>query len=671
MCLSLYLFVILIALSSHTQAIRRVPSDSHQSAPRRHLKETDSSGQSKWAAPSLSSSTNKDHIQNIILQNRHLESDLLKSELPTPFDHIVTSLPFLDNDMFTTAHYAGHIPASIHDDKKLFYWLFEPDTEGSNMVDDDIPLLIWLNGGPGCSSMDGLWLENGPFRLTPPTPSKQLNDWSIQINPHSWHRSPAYVLYVDQPVGTGLSFTKKRNFCKNDQEVDFDFHFFLQNFLQVYSDFFLLDEPEKVQTKQGGTKDRFQMSRSLYFSGESHAGHYIPSMMDYILERNDDLDSKTMPRILVDIGGGAIGNGWIDPYFQYSAADISFASGTIDLTQKEAMDKKEQTCQAHLNNHEYKSSVCFDLLDDIVAQSHGQSGNSKVSIYDNSLWEKRGQSRSFPLGHKYVERYLGGHTGSGYPSDMVVDYKNVLNQLHAEESISANQRYAECTDPPYNALAYQDGLGVVDEVVRILDHKEKPRLLFFNGMNDLICNHVGNEKLLNNLAWKHQKDWMMAKRYAWDAIETSKNAGPTGYMKEFENLMFLKIRSSGHMVPMDLPKESLIMMRTFLYSRSFSTNAQRLVSTIPENGKGCDDGSYYEESEDERSRKMSKSETIQGGWYGAFLGSAITIFCVYLRDKYRSRNRASVFDHNDNLTSLHKHDVRYTDAPEIELRGKN
>jgi len=112
-------------------------------------------------------------------------------------------------------------------------------------------------------------------------------------------------------------------------------------------------------------------------------------------------------------------------------------------------------------------------------------------------------------------------------------------------------------------------------------------------------------------------------------------------------------------------------MRTFLYSRSFSTNAQRLVSTIPENGKGCDDGSYYEESEDERSRKMSKSETIQGGWYGAFLGSAITIFCVYLRDKYRSRNRASVFDHNDNLTSLHKHDVRYTDAPEIELRGKN
>lgn len=86
---------------------------------------------------------------------------------------------------------------------------------------------------------------------------------------------------------------------------------------------------------------------------------------------------------------------------------------------------------------------------------------------------------------------------------------------------------------------------------------------------------------------------------------------------------------------------------------------------------GCDDGSYYEESEGERSRKMSKSETIQGGWYGAFLGSAITLFCIYLRDQNRSRKRASVFDHNDDLSSLQMHDTRYSDAPETELPGMN
>ncbi len=72
-----------------------------------------------------------------------------------PDDHLVTDLPYLDSSVFTSKHYAGHIPASNNDDKKLFYWLFEPDLSHGNTShkDGDIPLLIWLNGGPGCSSM--------------------------------------------------------------------------------------------------------------------------------------------------------------------------------------------------------------------------------------------------------------------------------------------------------------------------------------------------------------------------------------------------------------------------------------------------------------------------------------------------------------------------------------
>jgi hypothetical protein len=86
-------------------------------------------------------------------------------ELPDALDHLVTDLPYLSQDSFPTEHYAGHIPASHDDDKKLFYWLFLPDTsnlknphsmknvnmftDGDKFLnDDDIPLLIWLNGGP-------------------------------------------------------------------------------------------------------------------------------------------------------------------------------------------------------------------------------------------------------------------------------------------------------------------------------------------------------------------------------------------------------------------------------------------------------------------------------------------------------------------------------------------
>ena len=425
-------------------------------------------------------------------QYRHLASKSNIKHLPKPEDHRVTSLPYLDSSTFPTKHYAGHLPASIDGDKKLFYWLFEPETKH-----EDTPLLIWLNGGPGCSSMDGLFLENGPFHLVSPSKSGKA-DWSIEANPHSWHKAPAYTLYIDQPVGTGLSFSKKKNWCKNDLEVDIDFHYFLMSFLHVYEDMFLSTSDDiKIGSGDDQVNQR-SMSRPLYFSGESHAGHYIPSMMDYILQRNGDIDPKTAPPVKINLAGAAIGNGWMDPFYQYAGAEASYGAGLIDLAQLESLDKDERKCRDYLNQGSYRHGICFDLLDGIVDQSYGTNSDYRVSFYDNRIIEYKGKPRTFPEGYHNVERYLGGWTGKNYPSDMDVKYEDVLKALHAEESIDAGQRYEECTDPPYNALSHQDGLGVTDEIVRILEHPDEPRLLFFNGMNDMICNHVGNKKALDN-----------------------------------------------------------------------------------------------------------------------------------------------------------------------------
>ena len=542
--------------------------------------------------------------------------------MPNADDHVVTSLPYLNPSTFTTKHYAGHIPASNLDDKKLFYWLFEPDLSETKKEDGDIPLLIWLSklkctvhkllydfkditgtsiliilfpntinslisidGGPGCSSMDGLWLENGPLHLTSPSASGK-SDWTIEANPFSWHKSPAYVVYIDQPVGTGLSFTRSKTYCKNDAEVNTDFHLFLENFLLVHTELFLnTDKNEHGQ---------HTMKRRLYFSGESHAGHYIPSMMDHILKKNDDTNPSTQTRVLVDLAGAAIGNGWVDPYYQYAGAEAAYGVGMIDLAQKEALDKDEAKCQSNIAKKKYTSNICDGLLGKIVDGSHGNTARTRVSMYDNRIWEMKGQERSFPQGHKDVEKYLGGWTGSNYPTDMNVNYKDVLKAIHAEESVSAGQQYEECTDPPYYALSHQDGLGVTSEVVRILHHETKPRLLFFNGVNDMICNHVGNEKLLQNLEWEGQKQWVKADRYAWDAFPDKINVGPSGYMKEFANLLFLKVMASGHMVPMDVPDVSLEMMRAFMYSGSFDSSYQNLKAVIPTPGECNCDGAKCE-----------------------------------------------------------------------------
>lgn len=98
--------------------------------------------------------------------------------------------------------------------------------------------------------MGGLFLENGPFRLTPTLAaaaegaheSLKKGGWKIRVNPHSSHNAPTSVLYVDQPVGTGLSFTRKKNYCRSDGAVNKDFHYFLGQFLLTYGDYFLEDE---------------------------------------------------------------------------------------------------------------------------------------------------------------------------------------------------------------------------------------------------------------------------------------------------------------------------------------------------------------------------------------------------------------------------------------------
>ncbi|KAG7359726.1 serine carboxypeptidase [Nitzschia inconspicua] len=475
----------------------------------------------------------------------------------TPDDHLVTNLPLLDNDDFPTKHWAGLLPASDDGDKYLFYWLFAPDQEQikkQKVAEKDIPLLIWLNGGPACSSMDGLWLENGPFRLTkdPKDPNKP---WHIDIDPYSWHMAPAYVVYIDQPVGTGISFTTSGKYPTNDREVNVDFYYFLKKFLQLHKDKFLTQSDNSDNTK-------FTLSRPLYFSGESHAGHYIPSMMNYIQQQNKNSD------ITIQLAGAAIGNGWVDPIYQYSAQDAAYGYGMIGKAQQRALDVLEEKCREKLRNGIYRSETCFGLLDAVLDNSQGKSSPYIVSQYDQRKWEIKNKPRDFPPGHREVESYLGGH-GPTIPGDF--DFRNVLEAVHSLPSLKAGQVYYECTDPPYNALKHNDGLGVVPDVVDLLN--SDIRLLFFNGIHDLICNHAGNENAVENFPWKFRDAFQKATRYGWKAPSKQQLGG---YMKEHKNLQFLKVLDSGHMVPMDVPDISLDMIRMFMYHQSFQSYKQEI-----------------------------------------------------------------------------------------------
>lgn len=53
---------------------------------------------------------------------------------------------------------------------------------------DNDPIVLWLNGGPGCSSLIGMVYENGPFVFKP-------NTTNFELNQYSWNKK-ANVLYI-------------------------------------------------------------------------------------------------------------------------------------------------------------------------------------------------------------------------------------------------------------------------------------------------------------------------------------------------------------------------------------------------------------------------------------------------------------------------------------------
>ena len=109
-----------------------------------------------------------------------------------PSEHLIENLPGLVNGSSVNfKQYAGYVMLDEKRNKKLFYWFVESQR---NPAED--PLVLWMNGGPGYSSLGGFFTEHGPFH-----PRK---DGSIELFKQSWNHV-ANVLYVESPCGVGFS----------------------------------------------------------------------------------------------------------------------------------------------------------------------------------------------------------------------------------------------------------------------------------------------------------------------------------------------------------------------------------------------------------------------------------------------------------------------------------
>ncbi|CAM1508949.1 Fc.00g026880.m01.CDS01 [Cosmosporella sp. VM-42] len=180
-----------------------------------------------------------------------------------------TAIPDVDFDIGEA--YAGTLPNTEDPDSEYYFW-FQPSRNPAAKKE----IVIWLNGGPGCSSLEGFLQENGPFLW-------QYGTFKPVANPWAWHHLTNMV-WVEQPVGTG--FSTGNITAKDEADIARQFMGFWKNFVKTF-------------TLQG---------YKVYISGESYAGMYCPYIASAMLDTKDKtyFDVKGMLIYDPSISAGAI-----------------------------------------------------------------------------------------------------------------------------------------------------------------------------------------------------------------------------------------------------------------------------------------------------------------------------------------------------------------------------
>jgi len=162
-----------------------------------------------------------------------------------PMDEKVDQLPGMDPfDKYGV--FSGYV--ALPNTQKQIHYLFVQSAQDTY----NDPLVIWFNGGPGCSSMLAFMQENGPYSINDDGETFTASDYS-------WNRE-ANVLYIEQPAGVGYSI------CGDQTECSFDDNNVSEDNLAAVLGWYA-KYPEYKE-------------HELYISGESYAGIYVPYLVN-------------------------------------------------------------------------------------------------------------------------------------------------------------------------------------------------------------------------------------------------------------------------------------------------------------------------------------------------------------------------------------------------------
>lgn len=388
-------------------------------------------------------------------------------------------------------------------DKHLFFWFFESRSDPAND-----PVILWLNGGPGCSSMTGLFFELGPSSINGTT-LKPIR------NPHSWN-SNANVIFLEQPVGVGYSYADKSKVSTTEQAAK-DVFAFLQLFFTHFDVF---------------AKNPF------HIAGESYAGHYIPGIAHNIVEHEDDR--------VFNFTSVLIGNGITDPLIQYREY-IPMACNASESGYRQLISDKE--CE----DLDRMYARCAPLIKSCY------SSQSVLSCLPANLYCEKMMGPFEKTGLNYYDVRIPCDGDGCYPQMAPID--EYLNQDYVMEALGAQvDSYVGCDDTVFRNFIFSgDEMKPFQQYVAQLLEAKVP-VLIYAGDKDYICNWLGNRAWVNKLEWNQAESFQTARVADW----TTASGVHAGTVQSNGLLTFLRVFDAGHMVPFDQPENSLDMVNRWI-----------------------------------------------------------------------------------------------------------
>jgi cathepsin A (carboxypeptidase C) len=399
-------------------------------------------------------------------------------------------------------------------DKNYYFWFFE---SRSQPYTD--PLILWLNGGPGSTSFSGLLTLNGPCRL-----NQHAND--TVINPYSWNNN-ANIIYLDQPLGVGYSYGP--NGATNSIEVGEQVYEFLQNFLNIFPKY---------------------RNLGFHISGESYAGHYIPSIGKVI---NDNNKNPLITKI--NLKSIVIGNGLINPAVQYPYYITMACNSTYGAVVPKSV------CDSWTN----AMPSCISQISRCSSSKNADTCKN-ASNYCNELIFK--QYEEYGLNSNDVRTKANGT--DKYKSDPANNFAPVLDKIKVKEYLGANVNInfmlTRTNTTVYNGFI-NDGDWAVsyhENVAEILN--DGISVLNYAGDADFTCNWYGIKAFALELDWKGKSGFNSAKDIPLTYLS---NGTEYGQYRTHENFSFVKIYEAGHMVAYYQPAAALDMINRWLAQSRF------------------------------------------------------------------------------------------------------